>query len=64
MPFSLLQTAIHHFDSALKRLHAFRNGYHIMLSLFFLQNMIVADEDQALYDGTPRALFVDSNPGV
>ena len=26
---------------------------------FFLHNMTVADEDQALYDGTPRALFVD-----
>ena len=29
------------------------------VDLFFLHNMIVADEDQALYDGTPRALFVD-----
>ena len=30
------------------------------LDLFFLHNMTVADEDQAHYDGTPRALFVDS----
>ncbi len=29
------------------------------VDLFFLHNMIVADENQALYDGTPRALFVD-----
>ena len=29
------------------------------VDLFFLHNMIVADEDQALYDGTPRSLFPD-----
>ena len=31
-----------------------------MVDFFFLHNMIVADEDQARYDGTPRTLFVDS----
>ena len=30
------------------------------VDLFFLHNMIIADEDQARYAGTPRALFVDS----
>ena len=30
------------------------------VDLFFLHNMIVADEDQARYDGTPRGLFVES----
>ena len=30
------------------------------VDFFFLHNMIVADEDQARYDGTPRALFVES----
>ena len=30
------------------------------VDLFFLHNMIVADEDQARYDGTPRSLFVNS----
>ncbi len=30
------------------------------VDLFFLHNMIVADEDQGRYDGTSRALFVDS----
>jgi len=29
------------------------------VDLFFLHNMIIADEDQARYDGTPRTLFVD-----
>jgi len=29
------------------------------VDLFFLHNMVVADGDQARYDGTPRALFVD-----
>jgi len=30
------------------------------VDFFFLHNMIVADEDQARYDGTPRTLFVES----
>jgi len=30
------------------------------VDLFFLHNMIIAVEDQVRYDGTPRALFVDS----
>ena len=30
------------------------------VDFFFLHNMIVADEDHARYDGTPRTLFVDS----
>ncbi|HIM80697.1 MAG TPA: aldo/keto reductase [Dehalococcoidia bacterium] len=30
------------------------------VDFFFLHNMIVADEDQASYDGTPRTLFVES----
>ena len=30
------------------------------VDLFFLHNMIVANQDQARYEGTPRALFVDS----
>jgi aryl-alcohol dehydrogenase-like predicted oxidoreductase len=29
------------------------------VDLFFLHNMIITDEDQACYDGTPRTLFVD-----
>ena len=30
------------------------------VDLFFLHNMIIADEDQTRYEGTPRLLFVDS----
>ena len=30
------------------------------VDLFFLHNMIVADEEQVRYGGTPRALFVDN----
>ena len=30
------------------------------VDLFYLHNMIVADEDQARYEGTPQGLFVDS----
>ena len=51
-------------EEVLGRLQASLNGSLARMKLervdlFFLHNMIIADEDQARYDGTPRTLFVD-----
>jgi aryl-alcohol dehydrogenase-like predicted oxidoreductase len=51
-------------EEVLSRLQTSLNGSLARMKLervdlFFLHNMIIADGDQARYDGTPRTLFVD-----